>query len=102
MTIDRAPTRRRLPRLATLFARPRRISCQELVELVTAYLEGALDPPTRMRIESHLRRCDGCATYLEELRSTITSLGGLTPEGLNPVFRARLMVAFTDGPARGE
>ena len=79
-----ARSRRRFPRLATLFARPPRLSCQAMVELVTDYLEDALDPPTRKRFENHLKKCDGCATYLEELRVTITMLAGLTEERLDP------------------
>lgn len=96
MAADPAPPRGRLARLARLFARPRPLSCQEMVELVTAYLDGALDPPARIRFENHLKGCDGCATYLEELRVTITTLGGHPDEHLDPVFRDRLMVAFAE------
>ncbi len=72
--------------------------CQEVVELITAYLDGALDPSMRSRFEEHLKSCDGCATYLEELRVTVATLGTLRDEHLDPVFRARLMNAFSDLP----
>jgi hypothetical protein len=44
------------------------MDCNELVELVTAYLDGALDPQTRARFDSHLRECDGCENYLQQFR----------------------------------
>ncbi len=87
---------RRFARLRTWFARRRPLSCQEMVELVTLYLEDALDPPTRARFVAHLEGCDGCATYLEELRATVAVLGTITDEHLDPVFRDRLMIAFAE------
>ena len=47
------------------------LSCQELVELVTDYFEGALPPEQRARFEAHLIECDACATYLEQMRTTL-------------------------------
>jgi anti-sigma factor RsiW len=70
------------------------MSCKELVELVTAYLEGAL-PDAQMRaLEKHLRECDGCEIYLEQFRQTIGALGGLREGGLDAEVRARLLGAF--------
>ncbi len=76
--------------------RGRPLSCQEMVELVTLYLEDALDPSTRDRFVAHLSGCDGCATYLEELRATVGVLGTISGEHLDPVFRDRLMLAFAE------
>ena len=45
--------------------------CQELVELVTDYLEGALSPEDRARFEVHLSECEGCRAYLEQMRMTV-------------------------------
>jgi len=45
--------------------------CQQLVELVTDYLEGALPPSERARFEAHLAECTGCEAHLEQLRATI-------------------------------
>lgn len=65
-----------------------------MVEFVTAYLEDALDAPTRTRFEFHLLRCRGCAAYLQQLRVTIATTGTLLGRELDPVFRDRLMTAF--------
>lgn len=67
-----------------------------MVELVTAYLEDALDEEMRARFEQHLRRCEGCANYLEQLRVTVRAVGAVTDEDLDPVFRARLLEAFAE------
>jgi predicted anti-sigma-YlaC factor YlaD len=50
------------------------VTCQELVELVTAYLDGALDQETEHRLIEHLPECDGCSRYLDQIRRTIRSL----------------------------
>jgi predicted anti-sigma-YlaC factor YlaD len=98
-----AARRRRITRLRhrgwTLLAvtlRRRPLVCQEMVELVTAYLENTLDPVTLARFEAHLRQCDGCATYLAELRVTVATMGRIRDEQLDPVFRTRLLNAFTE------
>lgn len=81
------------------------LSCQELVELVTDYLEGALPPDERARFEAHIEPCDGCRTYLEQIRTTIELTGRLTPEQLEPAAEAALLTAFrawhssSSGPA---
>jgi len=49
----------------------RELACREVVELVTAYVEDALDPADRERFEEHLVFCDGCSNYLEQMRATI-------------------------------
>jgi anti-sigma factor RsiW len=72
------------------------LSCQELVELVTDYLEGALPPGERARFEAHIEPCDGCRTYLEQIRTTIELAGRLTPEQLDPAAEAALLGAFRD------
>src|SRR6185503_7145404 len=61
-----------------------RMNCDELVELVTAYLDGALDPTTEQRFVRHLVECDGCVTYVEQLRRTVTELGHLPAPRLAP------------------
>jgi anti-sigma factor RsiW len=71
-------------------------SCQELVELVTEYLEGALPPGERARFEAHIEPCDGCRAYVEQIRTTITLTGRLTPEQLEPAAEAALLGAFRD------
>jgi predicted anti-sigma-YlaC factor YlaD len=74
----------------------REFSCQELVELVSDYLEGALDPEQVARFEEHLSICEGCRTYLDQMRATISLAGSLTEESLPSPARDRLLVAFRD------
>jgi anti-sigma factor RsiW len=69
------------------------ISCQELVELVTDYLEGRLAPADRKRVERHLKGCDGCTRYLEQARVTIRLTGGLREDDLAPELREHLLAA---------
>lgn len=87
--------RRLLSRLLLRFT-PRRLECREMVELVTAYLEEALDDVSRARFEHHLRGCDGCAEYLEQLRVTVHAVGAIREEEIDPVFRSRLLEAFAE------
>lgn len=72
------------------------MTCAEFVELVTAFLDGALDPETEQRFIEHLALCPGCDTYLEQFRRTIDALGELPPESLSNEVRDRLLTAFDD------
>jgi hypothetical protein len=70
------------------------LTCQELVELVTDYLEGALSRPDRLRFEGHLGVCPGCAIYLDQIRGTIQAAGHLSEESLEPAMRDQLLHMF--------
>ena len=70
------------------------LSCQELVELVTDYLEGALSAEDATRFEEHIGRCTGCEAYLEQIRQTIALTGRLRPESLSPEAERELLDAF--------
>ncbi len=72
------------------------ITCRELVELVTDYLEGALAPADRTRFEEHLRICKPCVAYVEQIRLTIAAGGAIGPEQLDPEARDELLAAFRD------
>lgn len=63
---------------------PAEIPCQEVVEMVTDYLEGALSRRDRRRIEHHLAGCPHCTAYLEQMRETLRLTGQLVPENLSP------------------
>jgi len=79
---------------------PRRtLSCREVVEIVTAYLEGALAEVDEVRFEEHLAMCDGCAAYLDQMRSTIRVVGRLDPESIDLEACNRLVHAFQDWKA---
>jgi anti-sigma factor RsiW len=77
------------------------LNCQELVELVTDYLEGALPPTECARFEAHLTECDGCTRYLDQMRLTIAAIGRLTEESIEPEARADLLQLFRDWKAGG-
>ena len=70
------------------------LTCQELVELVTAYLEGGLSDADRLQFEEHIAVCDGCTNYLEQMRTTIRVTGMLTPESLSEEASTELLSAF--------
>jgi anti-sigma factor RsiW len=70
------------------------LSCQELVELVTDYLEGMLPAEMRERFERHIGSCSGCRTYLEQMRATVRVTGTLTRESLSPEAERELLEAF--------
>jgi anti-sigma factor RsiW len=70
------------------------LSCQELVELVTDYLEGALSPEERERFEHHVGLCNGCRVYLEQMRQTIELAGRLSVESLSADAERSLLEAF--------
>ena len=73
------------------------LACHDLVERVTDYLENALPPPERARLEAHLSRCPGCHGYLEQMRQTIAVLGRLHLDFIEPPMRNRLAQAFREG-----
>ena len=70
------------------------LSCQELVELVTSYLEGALGADEQARFEEHVATCGPCQAYLEQIRQTIALTGRVTPEELSPAAEHDLLHAF--------
>ncbi len=72
------------------------LTCKEVVELITDYLEGTLSEDMRVRMEEHLAGCDGCTAYLEQMRQTIRLTGKLREESLTPVQRADLVRLFRD------
>ena len=72
------------------------MTCQELVELVTEYLEGTLPSRDRARFDRHISGCEYCTTYLEQMRITIRTLGRLPEESLEPSARDELLETFRD------
>jgi predicted anti-sigma-YlaC factor YlaD len=72
----------------------RSLTCHEVVGLVTDYLEDALTPEDRRRVEEHLAECDGCSTYLEQMRETIRLTGMIREEQIPEEEKHRLLEAF--------
>jgi predicted anti-sigma-YlaC factor YlaD len=72
------------------------LDCQDVVEVVTDYLEGAMAPEDRRRFDRHLADCDGCRHYLEQLRTVIRLAGRPTVAAVPPDTMAGLLRAFRD------
>ena len=70
------------------------LTCKELVELVTEYVEGSLAPQEKRQFEEHLDLCPGCRTYVAQMRQTIELLGRLTEEDIHPRARQDLLRLF--------
>ena len=73
---------------------PEDMTCKEIVEIVSDYVEGALSPAEREAVELHLNLCDGCTDYLEQLRLAIAITGELPADALSPELEEELCVAF--------
>ncbi len=74
----------------------RGLSCREFIEIVTEYLEGSLPPEEKARFEAHLAECDGCDTYLEQMKQTIRWTGKLTEEQISDEAKDHLLRTFRD------
>ena len=72
----------------------REMPCQELVELVTAYLDGSLSRSDRRRFRRHISGCDHCTAYVEQMRLVIEGSGRLTEDDIEPEARQELLEAF--------
>jgi anti-sigma factor RsiW len=83
------------------FRRPPALACQEVVELVTDYLEDALPAADRRRLDAHLADCPHCTEYLAQMRETIRLTGRLAPEDLSPAMRADLTELYRRWHAEG-
>jgi anti-sigma factor RsiW len=72
------------------------LTCQDLVELVTDYLDGALDKDVAVRFEQHLAICPGCRTYVDQMAQTASLLGEIPADTLSQEMQASLLDAFRD------
>ena len=75
-------------------ARPQDLACRNLVELLTEFLEGALDERTRSQVEQHLVLCHGCTEYLRQFRATIGATRRLSEQDLPEKVKETLLDAF--------
>ena len=76
----------------------RALTCRELVELVTAYLEDGLGRDERRRFEDHIQGCEGCASYIEQIQVTIAVVGHVRADDLSDGAKAELLSAFRGWP----
>jgi anti-sigma factor RsiW len=74
----------------------RGLTCHEVIDILTEYLEDALPAEERRRVEEHLAGCDGCTAYLETMRETIRVTGMLTEEQIPVEQKEQLLEAFRD------
>lgn len=74
--------------------RRRRLTCQQVVELVTEYLDGVMEPRRRARFEAHLAGCAGCTAYLEQFRTTVAVAGRLGVDDVPAPVMSELLTAF--------
>ncbi len=72
----------------------RALTCQELTEVLTDYLEGVMSPEDRARFEAHLAVCDGCVTYVEQMRQVIATVHALRPEEIEATAPDDLLEVF--------
>ena len=72
------------------------ISCQEVVEVITDYLEGRLPPEDVAIFDAHLALCDGCQWYLDQMRTTIAAVGRIEDEAVPAELRDTVLAAFRD------
>jgi anti-sigma factor RsiW len=85
-----------------MLLRKRPLVCQQVVELVTDYLEGALSRSQRRRFEAHLEGCEHCSEYLEQMRVTIRLTGRLRAEDLSPQMREEFTAVYRRWREDGE
>ena len=83
-----------------------KLTCQQAVDLVTAYLEGALTRSQRRRFETHLAGCPHCPEYLAQMRAVIALAGSITPDELTPRMRSEFISIYqrwqADEPTDGQ
>lgn len=74
--------------------RRRRLTCEEMVELITDYVEGSLSRRNRRRFEAHLSGCDHCTEFVRQMRTTIALTGSLAEDDVSPVRQNELLTLF--------
>lgn len=72
----------------------RDLVCEQAVELVTDYLDGALSRRQRRRFEAHIQACPNCSAYLEQIQAVIATSGSISPDDLTPQARADLTAFY--------
>ena len=78
------------------------LTCREIVELVTNYVEGALPLADRLRFERHLVYCPGCVYYLDQIQTTLQLVGGLREDDCPPKVQETFLRAFREWHAAEE
>lgn len=85
-----------------MLGRAQPLVCQQMVELITDYLEGALPRSVRRRFEAHIAGCEHCSEYLEQIRTTIRLTGRLRAEDLSPQMSEEFAAIYRRWQAEGD
>jgi len=85
-----------------LLGRDNELVCQQVVELITDYLEGTLSRSQRRRFDAHLAGCEHCTEYLAQMRATIRLTGRLRSEDLTPEMREDFTELYRRWRAEGD
>jgi predicted anti-sigma-YlaC factor YlaD len=72
------------------------LTCRDVVEIVTEYLDGSMAAQDRMLFEEHLLICSGCTAYLDQMRNTIRLTGALRADDVDPAAQDALLEVFRD------
>jgi anti-sigma factor RsiW len=72
------------------------VTCQQVVELVSDYLDRALSPDEASLFEQHVNFCDGCDWYLDQMRATVATVGRITEQDVPDETREKLLAAFRE------
>lgn len=79
-----------------MWRRQRGLTCRELVELVTDYLDGALSRTDQARFEAHIAACGNCREYLAQFQQTVALTGALREDDIDPAARDALLAQFSE------
>jgi hypothetical protein len=71
-------------------------TCREVVDLAAEYVEGAMTPEEATLFEMHLNFCDGCFTFIDQIRETASIAGRITDEQVPEETKVALLEAFRD------
>ncbi len=77
------------------------LSCKDITDLLTEYLEGEMSLGDRMRIRMHLAMCGHCRTYVTQLKLTVDSCGRIPPPEVTEDLREDLLATFRNWKAEG-
>jgi anti-sigma factor RsiW len=93
---------RRLARAGRRAPASAELTCREMVELVTAYLDDAIEPAQRAALERHLAGCPHCTEYFAQIRLVRAAAGRVEPEDIAPQARQELLALFSRWQAEPE
>jgi Putative zinc-finger len=71
-------------------------TCQEVVDLAAEYVEGAMGLSEATLFELHLNSCNGCSTFIDQIRATASLAGQLSENQVPEEMKAKLLTAFRD------